>query len=215
MPSSRISVTAAIEVPIRAGTQTPRPPLLITPSSCEQILGAVVTDTIEFGQALQFPSNIDARDFGDAMHRIIAVEIQNPEHPDRKGRATRLLAHWGLEKLFSADQVLSAIDTYRRWIDVQFKPTQQFIEVPFTHTTPAGQRAAGFIDHLLLTPKGPVILDHKIFPGPKIMWEKTALSYSGQLDLYQQVVSGEYPDQPAAECWIHLVSSGAATRVTG
>ena len=42
-----------------------------------------------------------------------------------------------------------------------------------------------------------------------------ALSYSGQLDLYQQVVSAEYPDQPAAECWIHLVSSDVAARVLG
>lgn len=206
---------ASIEVPVRAGTQTLRPPLLITPSSCEPIPGAAVTDTIEFGQGLQFPADINARDFGDAMHRIIAVEIQNPKHPDRKGRATRLLTHWGLEKLFSADQVLATIDTYRQWIETQFKPTQQFIEVPFTHTTPAGQHATGFIDHLLITPKGPVVLDHKIFPGPKIMWEKTALSYSGQLDLYRQVVSSGYPDQPAAECWIHLVSSGAATRVVG
>ena len=148
------------------------------------------------------------------MHRIIAVEIQNPKNPDRKGRAAGLLAHWGLERLFSADQVLATIDTYRQWIENKFTPTQQFIEVPFTHTTPAGQHATGFIDHLLLTPKGPVILDHKIFPGPKIMWEKTALSYSGQLDLYQQVVLAEYPDQLAAECWIHLVSSAAATRVS-
>lgn len=44
---------------------------------------------------------------------------------------------------------------------------------------------------------------------------KTSLSYSGQLDLYQKVVSAEFPDQPTVECWIHLVNSGAASRGNG
>jgi hypothetical protein len=138
---------------------------------------------------------------------------QTDSHPARQARAARLLAHWDLENFLTPNQVLATIDTYRQWVDAKFKPTQQFIEVPFTHTTPDGQQATGFIDHLLLTPKGPIILDHKIFPGPEAMWSQTALSYSGQLTLYQQVVSAEFPDDPKAECWIHLVSSGAAALV--
>lgn len=206
--------TSSIQVSVRSDSQTQRPPLLITPSSCEPIPVAIITETIEFGKVLNIPSTINSRDYGDAMHRIIAAEIQNPTHPDRKGRAARLLAHWGLEEHLSPDQALSTIETYLKWIQSRFAPTQQIIEVPFTHTTLDGQQASGFIDHLILTPTGPVILDHKIFPGPKSMWEKTALSYSGQLNLYQQVVSAAYPDQPAAECWIHLVSSAAGLRVS-
>jgi ATP-dependent exoDNAse (exonuclease V) beta subunit len=208
------AATPSIQVPVRTLTRTQRPPLLITPSSREPIPGTTVTETIEFGHALSVPANINARDYGDAMHRIIAAEIQNPTHTDREDRAAHLLAHWELEKHLNPQQVLATIDTYLKWIEDKFSPTRQLIEVPFTHTTPDGQQATGFIDHLILTPNGPVILDHKIFPGPEAMWEKTALSYSGQLHLYQQVVSAAYPDQPTAECWIHLVSSGAALRVT-
>jgi len=207
--------TPTIQVPIRSQSHTSRLPLLITPSSREPIPEATVTETIEFGQPLAIGSNINARDYGDAMHRIIAAEIQNPNHPDRKTRASRLLAHWGLEEFVTPDQVLSTVETYRQWIEDKFKPVQQLIEVPFTHTTPDGQQATGFIDHLLITASGPIIIDHKIFPDPKSMWQEKALSYSGQLNLYQQVVSAKYQDQPEAECWIHLVSSGAATRVTG
>ena len=207
-------VASSIQVPIRVDSRTQRQPLLITPSSREPVPGAVITETIEFGNPLIIPSTINARDYGDAMHRIIAAEIQNPTHPDRKARAARLFSHWELEKHLSPDQALSTIDTYLKWIESRFNPTQHLTEVPFTHTTPDGQQATGFIDHLILTPTGPVILDHKIFPGPKSMWEQTALSYSGQLNLYQQVVSAAYPDEPAAECWIHLVSSAAGLRVT-
>lgn len=209
------AVTTSIQAPVRTLTRTQRPPLLITPSSREPIPGATVTETIEFGHALSVPANINARDYGDAMHRIIAAEIQNPSHPDREDRTAHLLAHWELEKYLNPQQVLATIDTYLKWIEDKFSPTRQLIELPFTHTTADGQQATGFIDHLILTPTGPVILDHKIFPGGKPTWEKTALSYSGQLHLYQQVVSAAYPDQPALECWIHLVSSGAALRVTG
>jgi ATP-dependent exoDNAse (exonuclease V) beta subunit len=208
------TATTSIQVPVRIPTRKQRLPLLITPSSREPIPGAIITETIEFGKALNIPSAINSRDYGDAMHRIIAAEIQNPTHPDCKARAARLLSHWELEKHLSPDQALSTIHTYLKWIESRFNPTQHLTEVPFTHTTPDGQQATGFIDHLILTPTGPVILDHKIFPGPKSMWEQTALSYSGQLNLYQQVVSAAYPDEPAAECWIHLVSSAAGLRVT-
>ena len=206
---------ATIQVPTQVHVRTPRPPLLITPSSREPVAGAVVTEIVEFGHVLDIPASINARDYGDAMHRIIAAEIQNPNHPARQDRAVRLLIHWGLEKSLSPEQVLATVDAYRQWIETKFKPTRQFVEVPFSHTTHDGQQATGFIDHLLLTAQGPVILDHKIFPGPKSMWEPTALSYSGQLDLYRQVVSAEYPDEPVAECWIHLASFGAAARVAG
>lgn len=208
------AATTSIQVPVRTLTRTQRPPLLITPSSREPIPGATVTETTEFGEALAIPATINARDYGDAMHRIIAAEIQNPNHSSRHDRAARLLSHWGLEKHLSPEQVLATIDTYLQWIADKFSPTRQFIEVPFTHTTADGQQATGFIDHLILTPTGPVILDHKIFPGPKAMWDQTALAYSGQLDLYRQVVSAAYPNDPTPECWIHLVSSGAAIRLS-
>lgn len=207
-------VTTSIQVPVRKPTRTQRPPRHITPSFRVPIPEATVSETIEFGTALNIPANINNRDYGDAMHRIIAAEIQNPNHPDPKERAARLLAHWKLDKHLNPQQILATIDTYLKWIEAKFNPAQQLIEVPFTHTTVDGQQATGFIDHLILTPTGPVILDHKIFPGQKAMWGKKALSHSGQLHLYQQVVSAAYPDQPSAECWIHLVSSAAAVRLT-
>lgn len=202
-----------IQVPVRAASQTSRPPLLITPSSREPVVGASVTDTMEFGAALTVPSKINARDYGDAMHSIIAAEIQNPSHPDRTARATRLLTHWGLQELLTTEEILTAVDTYRQWIEDTFSPTQQLIEVPFSHTTPDGQQATGFIDHLVITSDGPIIIDHKIYPGPKSTWDETALSYSGQLALYREVVSSAFPDNHEPKCWIHLVSHGAALKV--
>ncbi|MGJ8723934.1 MAG: UvrD-helicase domain-containing protein [Roseibacillus sp.] len=202
-----------IQLPVRAPSQTSRLPLHITPSSREPIAGAIVTETIEFGTALQVPSRINARDYGDAMHRIIAAEIQNPNHPDRNLRAERLLTHWDLQESISTDEILTTVDTYRKWIEDTFNPTQQLIEVPFTHTTPDGQQATGFIDHLVITPDGPIIIDHKIYPGPKSTWDETALSYSGQLALYRQFVSTIFPGQKEPECWIHFASHGASLKV--
>lgn len=205
--------TATIKVPTRAQTQTPRLPLVIIPSSIEPIPGATVTETIVFGHALDIPGNINARDYGDAMHRIIAAEIQNPNHPDREARATRLLTHWSLDTVLSAKTVLACIDHYRRWVEETFRPSTHHIEVPFTHTSAEGQQSTGFIDHLLHTPEGHVILDHKIFTGKKSNWKSKAHSYSGQLGLYQDVVHANHPDNPPPATWIHLVAAGASLKI--
>lgn len=56
--------------------------------------------------------------------------------------------------------------------------------MPFTYLNEAGQQISGYIDHLVETEDGPVILGHKIFPGRRDAWEAKALSYSGQLAVY-------------------------------
>ena len=202
-----------IQIPVRAASQTSRPPLLITPSSRVQFAGASVADTINFGSPLKISSEVNARDFGDAMHRIIASEIQNPDHSDRQNRANRLLSHWGLQEFFETEEILKSVDRYRQWIKDTFNPKKQLIEVPFSHTTFEGQQATGFIDHLVMTADGPIIIDHKTYPGPKETWNETSLSYSGQLALYRDVVSATFPEKNDPKCWVHLVSHGVSLNV--
>lgn len=113
------------------------------------------------------------------------------------------------QRLVATEESLTTVDTYRQWVADTFHPAQQLIKVPFSHTTPDGQQATGFIDLLLLTSDGPIIFDRKIYPGSKSTWDETALSYSGQLALYREVVSTAFPHDPEPKCWIHLVSLSA------
>jgi hypothetical protein len=81
--------------------------------------------------------------------------------------------------------------------------------LPFTYLNAAGQQVTGYIDHLLETGGGPVILDHKIFPGKREAWEEKALSYSGQLAIYGEVLPSGKPVRTA----VHLVTAGVVVEI--
>ncbi|MCF6314185.1 MAG: PD-(D/E)XK nuclease family protein, partial [Verrucomicrobiales bacterium] len=137
--------------------------------------------------------------------------ILNPnlEVEDREERAAGVLAAFGLSGTVRVADVLQIVDVYRAVVMEQFAPVSQQVEVPFTHVNEAGQQISGYIDHLLETADGPVILDHKIFPGRREAWEAKALSYSGQLAIYAQVLGSEKPVRTV----IHLVTAGVLVEV--
>jgi ATP-dependent exoDNAse (exonuclease V) beta subunit len=119
-----------------------------------------------------------------------------------------------LDQQFSAEQALATCDAYRSWIEQTFSPINQLVEVPFSHITAEGQQITGFIDHLIITDKGPVIIDHKSYQGKMSAYPDKATSYSGQLSLYQKVVEASYPDSPSPSTWIHFITTGSAIQVS-
>jgi len=200
-----------ISFPIRADSQTQRNPAVLIPSSQEPFPTATVGEVIEFGERLNWKGNPDPGTVGDAMHRIFAVEILNPESDEasRLQRISALLVGSNLESHLDPSEVAATVDRYRAFVKEQFSPIAEQVEVPFSYLTESGQRVSGFIDHLLETAEGPVILDHKIFPGKREDWEAKALGYSGQLAAYQSAFAGL--EKPRAI--IHLVSAGALIEV--
>lgn len=145
------------------------------------------------------------------MHRILAAEILNPieETAARESRASGLLEAFDLLENLAPKEVLNTVDRYRAIVGERFQPRSESIEVPFTYCNEVGQRLSGFVDHLLETGRGPVILDHKIFPGKREDWAEKALSYSGQLAAYADVLATGAP----ARIYIHLVTAGALIEV--
>ena len=75
-----------------------------------------------------------------------------------------------------------------------------------------GQRMNGWIDALIETEEGWIIIDHKSFPGRRSEWDQKALSYSGQLDAYRQAVE-RATDWPVISQWIHFSIGGALMEI--
>ena len=198
-----------LDLPLRSAAHTPREPAALTPSAQSPIEGATIGEILEYGPRIEWTGHPNDRDLGDAMHRILAAEVLHPAHPDREARFRAILAAFSLEKNVDATAVAHAVDRYLAFIEDRFKPTAQRVEVPFTVVNEPGQRITGFIDHLLETEAGPVIIDHKIFPGKRSDWETKALSYSGQLALYRNAVDSNHPPKTL----IHFVTSGSLVPV--
>lgn len=152
---------------------------------------------------------VDEHDLGNALHAIFAAEFINPKHPDRLASIERLLRAHDLDQNIKAQDVAALTDRFAAHIEKLFQPKSIFIEMPFSISINNGQRISGFIDLLLETAKGLVIIDHKSFQGKSADWPVRALSYSGQLDAYRNC---RY-DSPIESVWIHFPVGGGMVQV--
>ena len=69
-------------------------------------------------------------------------------------------------------------------INQHFNPVSYHTEYPIRYTTDEGQLVTGWIDLLVETEEGFVLIDHKASPRARSDWEEIALGYSGQLAAY-------------------------------
>ncbi len=209
-PPGPAPAPAELELPttFTPGKSAEFPEATFTPSSAEPVPEAKILERLEFGKRLPITGHVDERDLGDAMHRLLAAEILNPKSDGRPERADRILETFGLFEHVQPTDVLLAINEFCEFVTRHFEPVKQEVEVPFTVTNAASQRVTGFIDHLVHTATGPIIIDHKIFPGNRAAQEAKVLSYSGQLLAYREALG-----HPGARLFIHLVTTGTMLEV--
>jgi ATP-dependent helicase/nuclease subunit A len=192
--------------------RTPKLPAQIIPSAQAPIGTAKVVEIITFGSPIQISRRFDEdTDLGDAIHAIFAAEFTHPNHPKRATTAERILKEFGCDQSVWLEDVLRAVDVFREDVEKKFKPKQILVEVPFSFQNPAGQSVSGFIDLLLETAQGWVLIDYKSFQGQKADWEAKALSYSGQLDCYRQALAAM--NMKAESLWIYFALSGGLIRI--
>jgi hypothetical protein len=137
--------------------------------------------TIRLGTRLPIAGTVSEDILGDALHAIFAAEFINPRHPDRIPAIERIMHAYGLDQNIKGQDIAGMLDRFAAHLDRFFKPRSILVETPFETINIHGQRTSGFIDLLLETDKGLVIIDHKSFLGASPDWPVKVLSYSGQL----------------------------------
>jgi ATP-dependent exoDNAse (exonuclease V) beta subunit len=170
-----------------------------------------IGQTLNLGARLPVAGDPDEATLGDALHAVLAAELLNPNHPQRRAMAARILRGYGLEHAVQPNDALALVDRFRSGIEGLFHPKQMLVEVPFTVTSQTGQQVTGIMDLLLETDGGWVIIDHKSFPGRQADWAAKALSYSGQLALYREAVLKLKGKPPRT--WIHFAVGGGMVEV--
>ena len=188
---------------------TPKLPALIVPSKQLAIASAKVVQTIDLGNRLPISGAVKENILGDALHAIFAAEFVNPQHPERLVAIERILRAYSLDQNINANDVAHMLDRFAALLDKLFKPKTILVETPFLSVNSHGQRTSGYIDLLLETSKGAVIIDHKSFLGRSADWPAKALSYSGQLAAYR----GARGDVAIASVWIHFAAGGGLVQV--
>jgi ATP-dependent helicase/nuclease subunit A len=96
-------------------------------------------------------------------------------------------------------------------LKTRFAPRRILAEQPILHRREDGRLVRGFIDVLLETEAGLIVIDHKSSPQPRQDWPLEAVDYAGQLALCAAAL--EATGHPVAECWLHFPVTGGAVRI--
>ncbi len=174
-------------------------------SAASPIDGAAAGEIVVLGERIVLRGD-DMTQIGTALHALIATELINPGRPDRLKRARELLLGYGVDAFFDAEAALAAAHRFREWIERTFAPTRILAEYPVTQVLGDGRVLRGWIDVLLETDRGWVVIDHKSSPRPSAEWASEVVEYSGQLVAYRQALAacGKTP----ASCWIQFPVGG-------
>ena len=182
----------------------------LSPSEAEPVEGATVGEIIEVGPRIAVHGNDMAR-IGTALHAVIAAELVNPGSSDAIECATALIE--GASDV-AAIAPADAVECARRLsalLATRFGPRRLLVEHPVELVQENGQVIRGWIDLLLETAAGWVVIDHKSSPRPRSEWTAEAIEYSGQLAAYVRALRGAGLE--CAGCWVHFPVGGGLVEV--
>jgi ATP-dependent helicase/nuclease subunit A len=181
-------------------------PLRLSPSSIPALDSAKIGEVIDLGERLEVEGDYDPAVLGSAIHAVIATSMMGQDS------TARVLDNHGVLDIISVEAANECTARLLKVISSRFKPISCFPEFPIQYSTETGQLISGWIDLLLETENGYVLIDHKASPRSQSEWEEIALSYSGQLDTYASGVS-QITGKPVISRWVHFAVTGGLVEV--
>ncbi len=150
-------------------------------------------------------------DLGNALHAVIAATVVNPltKRPAIARARDLLIAH-ELVGVIDAPDAVAAADRFLEYLE-RYEPTAIQVEVPVQHRRDDGTLVQGFIDCLVETASGDIVVDHKSNPRPQSEWPDVAMAASGQLLAYVDAL--EAGGRTVRGALVHFPVSGGVVEV--
>jgi ATP-dependent helicase/nuclease subunit A len=182
-------------------------PSRLSPSSVDPIATACMGEVIELGERLDLNGEYDPATLGSALHAVIATTLMGQKATER------VLVDHGMEDTISVEVADESTNRLIAAIHARFHPINLHTEYPIHYTNDNGQIIGGWIDLLVETAEGFVLIDHKASPRARSDWEEIALGYSGQLEAYAEGIS-RATGKPVVSRWIHFAVTGGLVEVS-
>ena len=182
----------------------------LAPSGEEPAPCTVAGEVVEVGPRIAVHGE-DMGKIGTALHAVIAMEFVNPDRDDTLDRAAALICTGAGEGAVAPADAVECARRLRRALDARFRPRRVLVEHPVELLEDNGQVLHGWIDLLLETEAGWIVVDHKSSPRPRSEWRDEAAEHSGQLAAYARALRGA--GLGFAGCWVHLPVSGGLVEV--
>lgn len=162
---------------------------------------------VRIGSRLPLSGQSDMAMLGEMVHAFLAADKGYKEKGERLAMAQGIMNRYDIYAL-SPDAMLDASDRLTQFISQKYPDILSTHKEWPIHLSKGLQKASGWIDLLLLTPKGYIIIDHKTFPGKEVEWLSRASSYLPQLKTYAEALF-KATGHPIIEAWIHMPVAGA------
>ncbi|MFN2152220.1 MAG: UvrD-helicase domain-containing protein, partial [Anaerolineales bacterium] len=175
----------------------------VSPSELPGIETSSIAALETISTGISVKGHPDMSILGDVLHVAISLQISDPKQPAYLALVRCILEEKGLDASVEINEIVQEVKEFIKFINAKFNPQKVWAEYPMIHVWETGQVAKGWIDVLLETEAGLIIIDHKTTrDDPKPVVAK----YSGQLLAYEQAV--EAATGKTAESWIHFPLSG-------
>lgn len=163
-----------------------------------------------FGQRIQIIGSPEMDVLGSAVHSYFAVDYECLAADDQTNLARNILRNWSMESSIDPTDLVDAGQRLVDFIDRSFEGYKAYREWPISMRNEEGQIIQGWIDLLLDTPAGYVIIDHKDYPGKDVL--DRMKKYVPQLRTYKEIVE-KATGRPVIDMLFYLPISGQILRL--
>lgn len=142
---------------------------------------------------------------GNAIHTYFATDYVSLTSDEQITAAEKILKNWGVNDVVEVSELCSAGNNLIEFLDNRYKVYNIYKEWPMFMRNEKGQFIQGWIDMLLETQEGYVIIDHKDYPGKNS--EKRAKLYTPQMLAYKEAIE-KSTSKPVIDILLHLPFRG-------
>jgi ATP-dependent helicase/nuclease subunit A len=170
------------------------------------------SQSIILGPRLTLQGHPDMNLLGEAFHRFLAADDPALDKEQRLRMARQVLKNWQADGL-DPEELLVVGDRLWNFIPKRYGSDCVCHREWPVHLRVGDQKLSGWIDLLIETKRGYVIVDHKSFPGRMDQWPEKAQQYAPQLLAYRKAME-EATGRPVIETSIHMPIVGIMLKLT-
>jgi ATP-dependent helicase/nuclease subunit A len=147
---------------------------------------------------------------GSAIHAYLALDYSEMTGEERLETVQEILKNWGVETALEPADLLLAGEKLHAFMNKHYPGCKVLKEWPIFLRNEQNQVMQGWIDVLVETANGYVIIDHKSYPGTDN--EERIIEYAPQLMAYKAAVE-KATGQPVIGLLLHLPVRGLIWKI--
>ena len=148
---------------------------------------------------------------GSAIHAYLGTAYEVLSADEQLGLAKQIIDRWGVADRVDAETLVSAGHRLADFLEQSYPDGTPLREVPLAWRNELNQVMEGWIDLLIETPTGYVLIDHKSYPGNEPA-QHIRDEYLGQMQAYEDAVFAA-TGRTVAEKLIHLPALGKVYQI--